>query len=373
MTLPFLQVTGSPYEQGLVQGMALRDRVLHNRDVYFDRFLQEGGVARDEVLRRAALYREVIAAQNPAYLEGMQGIAAGSGLAELEVVALNVRYEILYDAFVVRTQELYGADGCTAFALAPESTAAGHLLLGQNWDWIPEVKGAVVHTVANGQPETLAFTEAGIFGGKIGLNSAGLGLVINGITTTDDDWARLLKPFHVRCYEILQQTTMDAAQAVISGSERACSGNFLIATASGEAVNVEAAPAVLNYLGWQEGCIVHANHFVDPQAVGVVEPPDPVYRAYSCRRHERLEERLRDSLPATVAGVQKALRDHSTAPRTICRHEDLTLPVDEQYRTVTSVIMDLEARRMWISDGPPCRNAYQQHTLPARHDDGGRG
>ncbi|MDT8306828.1 MAG: C45 family peptidase [Anaerolineae bacterium] len=363
MTLPLLRVTGSSYEQGRAHGATLRDRVLHNLDVYFDRFWREGGVARDEVLRRAALYREAIAAQNPSYLEGMRGIAAGAAVYELDVVALNVRYEILYDAFVVRTQELYGADGCTAFALAPEATAAGRLLLGQNWDWIPDVKGAVVHTIAGDQPETLAFTEAGIFGGKIGLNSAGLGLAINGITTTDDDWARLHKPFHVRCYEILQQTTLDAAQAVLAGSERACSGNFLIATASGEAVNVEAAPALLNVLPWQDGCIVHANHFVDPGALGVVEPPDPDYRHYSCRRHERLEERLRAAMPVTLPALQDALRDHSTEPRTICRHEDLSAPVDEQYRTVTSVVMDLQRRQMWISDGPPCSNEYEEHTL----------
>ncbi len=54
---------------------------------------------------------------------------------------------------------------------------------------------------------TLSFTEAGIFGGKIGLNSAGLGLTVNGLTTTDDDWSRLSKPFHVRCYEICAPAT----------------------------------------------------------------------------------------------------------------------------------------------------------------------
>jgi isopenicillin-N N-acyltransferase-like protein len=365
MTLPILRLSGSPYDQGREHGAALRDRVLHNRDVYFDRFWREGGVAREEVLRRAALYQDVIARDNPAYLAGMRGIAAGATLPELEVVALNVRYEILYDAFVVRTQELYGADGCTAFALAPEATVSGHLLLGQNWDWIPEVLGAVVETRTNGYPQNLTFTEAGIFGGKIGLNSAGLGLAINGITTTDDDWARLQKPFHVRCYEILQQSTIAAAQAVLQGSERACSGNFLLAQAPDQAVNVEAAPAVTNEITWQNGCIVHANHFVDPDDLGVAEPPDPDVRRYSCRRQERLEERLRAASPVSLHDIQEALRDHGTLPRTICRHEDRQAPIDEQYRTVTSVIMDLETLQMWISDGPPCTYDYDVLSLRA--------
>ena len=365
MTFPVLRLSGSPYDQGLAHGAALRDRIEHNREVYFDRFWREGGVAREEVLRRAALYQEVIARENPDYAAGMSGIAAASGLPELEIVALNVRYEILYDAFVVRTQELYGADGCTAFALAPQATAGGHLLLGQNWDWIPEVKGAVVESTTPGYPQTLAFTEAGIFGGKIGLNSAGLGLAINGITTVDDDWARLLKPFHVRCYEILQQTSIAAAQAVLGSSERACSGNFLLAQRPDQAVNVEAAPTVTNELGWQDGCIVHANHFVDPDALGVVEPPDPDVRRYSCRRHDRLEGLLRAAAPVRLSDIQTALRDHGTVPRTICRHEDLQAPIDEQYRTVTSVIMDLETLQMWISDGPPCTYDYDMLSLQA--------
>lgn len=365
MTLPVLRLSGSPYDQGLAHGAALRERILHNRDVYFDRFWREGGVAREEVLRRAALYQEAIARENADYAEGMRGIAAGSGVPALEIVALNVRYEILYDAFVVRTQERYGADGCTAFALAPEATASGHLLLGQNWDWIPEVLGAVIESTTEGYPQSLAFTEAGIFGGKMGLNSAGLGLAINGITTVEDDWARLLKPFHVRCYEILQQTTIGAARAVLNGSERACSGNFLLAQTPDQAINVEAAPAVTNELTWQEGCIVHANHFVDPGGLGVVEPPDPDVRRYSCRRHARLEERLRAARPVSLSDIQTALRDHGTPPRTICRHEDPEAPVDEQYRTVTSVIMDLETLQMWISDGPPCTYEYDALSLQA--------
>jgi hypothetical protein len=60
----------------------------------------------------------------------------------------------------------------------------------------PEVRGALLHTIEPDGMKTLGFTEAGIFGAKIGLNSAGIGLVINGMTTTDDDWSRLSLPFH---------------------------------------------------------------------------------------------------------------------------------------------------------------------------------
>lgn len=356
MTLPLIQLTGTPHEQGEKHGRVLRTQIGHNLDVYFDRFLREGGVGRAEVLRRAGRYAEAIARQNSAYTAGMEGIAVGARIPYLEVVALNVRYEILYYQYA--QNKLAAADGCTAFALAPQVTKNGHLLLGQNWDWIPEVAGAVLHTTHPDGLQTLAFTEAGIFGGKIGLNSAGLGLAINGITTTADDWTRLEKPFHLRCYEILRCRALDEALAVLTGTPRACSGNFLVAQVPDQALNIEAAPDVTNQLSWQQGQIVHANHFVDPDVLGVTEPPDPEQRRTSCRRQERLGQLLAALAPVSVADAQAALRDHNTIPRHICRHEDPEAPVDEQYRTVTSVVMDLQLGEMHASDGPPCDNQY---------------
>lgn len=356
MTLPLIQLIGTPYEQGEQHGRALRTQIAHNLDVYFDRFLREGGVARAEVLQRAERYAMAISRQNAAYTAGMEGIAAGSRISYREVVALNVRYEILYYQYAQNT--IAAADGCTAFALAPDLTANGHLLLGQNWDWIPEVAGALLHTTHPDGLQTFAFTEAGIFGGKIGLNTAGLGLAINGITTTADDWTRLEKPFHLRCYEILRSRSLAEALTALTGTPRACSGNFLIAQAPDQAVNVEAAPDVANQMTWQQGRLIHANHFVDPDALGVTEPPDPEQRRTSCRRQERLGQLLGAQVPVSLTTVQAALRDHNTAPRHICRHEDPDAPVDEQYRTVTSIVMDLQLGEVYASDGPPCENEY---------------
>src|SRR5205823_1340688 len=104
------------------------------------------------------------------------------------------------------------------------------------------VEGAVLHTQEPDGLETLGFTEAGIIGAKLGLNSAGLGLTINGLLTTSDDWSRRVTPFHVRCYEILRQRDLDSAVKIVTNQRRACSANFLIAQAPDRAVDIEAAP-----------------------------------------------------------------------------------------------------------------------------------
>jgi isopenicillin-N N-acyltransferase-like protein len=243
-------------------------------------------------------------------------------------------------------------------------TDNGHLLHGQNWDWIPQVQGAVVHTTEGNGLRTLSFTEAGIFGGKIGFNSGGVALTVNGMTSTDDDWSRLRKPFHARCYEILRCADLDEAVKIVTGAERSCSTNFLISQASRHAVDIEAAPKVCNMLSFQGGVLVHTNHFVNPQDLGIVEPPSD-RRPFSCHRRERMTELLASKQPVAIDDLQEFLRDHVEHPLGICRHEDPNVGPEEHYITVTSVIMDTTAKTMWITDGPPCLSKYEKVTLKA--------
>jgi len=353
-----LHLNGTPYEQGLQHGQQLKDRITHNVRVYFDRFEGEVGLSRAEVLGRAVKYGETIALQNPDYFAGMRGVADGSALDFDQLLALNVRYEILYYQFSANAM----GDGCTSFAVLPSASANGHLLMGQNWDWIPQVKGAVLQTVEPDGLKTISFTEAGIVGGKIGLNAAGLGLAINGLNTTGDDWSRLSKPFHVRCYEILRARDLATATQVVTGERRACSTNYVIAQAPDCVVDIEAAPNETRILSPDNGFLVHTNHFLDPDALGVVEPPREGWSS-TCDRLNRLRELLGAKHPVGVEDIQSYLGDHETHPHSVCCHENLDLRPGQHYRTVTSVVMDLHAQELYLSDGPPCQGIYQRITL----------
>jgi isopenicillin-N N-acyltransferase-like protein len=356
-----VSLSGSTAEQGRQHGEHLRKLIRHNVDCYFERFRGEAGLSRRDILHRGSIYAKAIAQSNPRYFEGMTGIAAGAAVTIEEITALNVRYEILYFQYAMR-QMASGGDGCTAFALAPAKTEDGHLWIGQNWDWIPEVKGALLHTVHNNGVQTLAFTEAGIFGGKIGVNSAGLALAINGISTTDDNWQRLTTPFHVRCFEILLQKNIDDAVDIIERESRACSANFLLAQTPERTLDVEAAPDQANRISPRNGCLVHTNHFVDPQAIGVKEPPDE-NRRFSFLRRDRLQSRIEATRVITRQQLQEWLQDHQNSPRSICRHENPDAPIDERYQTVSSIIIDVEERVLWATAGPPCQHPYHQYVL----------
>jgi isopenicillin-N N-acyltransferase-like protein len=356
VTFPVLHLSGTPYEQGFTHGKALGESIAENLDVYFDRFLTEGQLPPDEARQRAARYQPLL--EQHAYFAAMRGVADGSSHPLGDILALNLRYELLYYQFGVCAM----VQGCTAFAITPHASQNGHLLLGQNWDWIPQVRGAVLHTREADGLETLSFTEAGIVGGKIGLNSAGLGLTINGLLTTVDDWSRGTLPFHVRCYEILRSRELDLAARVVTGSPRPCSANFLIAQTHDRVVNIEAAPEVVRHIQAEDGYAVHTNHFLEPEVLGIVEPPSE-RRPHSYSRQSRMCALIDARRPVSVADLEVSLRDHDNFPDGVCRHENLDDPPEERYLTVTSAIMDLDERSLHLTDGPPCEHVYDGYSL----------
>jgi isopenicillin-N N-acyltransferase-like protein len=349
-----VDLDGPPLDRGRQQGVALRDHVAHNVAVYYDRFQTEGQLQADEVRRRAAHFLPLLESYTD-YFATVRGLAEASGQQLIDLVMLNVRYELLYYQYSVLP--VGGPDGCTSFALLPEATSTHHLLLGENWDWIPEVQGAILRS-----PETLCFTEAGIVGGKIGLNAAGIGLTVNGLLSTSDDWSQLVEPFHVRCFDILRQQTLEDAARVITAERRACSTNFVLASAPDRATNIEAAPGTSCSFGPTRGALVHTNHFLAPERLGVEEPLSE-RRPHSQTRLARMRDLLDAQRPVSVADLQAALRDHDNFPDSVCRHVHPDDPPEEACVTVASAVMDLDERILWLSDGQPCAAAYETYRL----------
>src|SRR3989442_2270446 len=186
-------------------------------------------------------------------------------------------------------------DGCTAFGAMPEVTVNHHLLIAQNWDWIPQVEGLFLKIRPTIGPDVLCFTEAGVVGGKIGLNSAGIGLAINGLISNRDDWERLRKPFHVRCSEILESKTLSQAISRITRGERSCSANFLVGQqtklGAGKIVNIESAPEATGALSPEHGVFAHTNHFFHPARLGLKQVLDEERRS-TLHRFARINQRL---------------------------------------------------------------------------------
>jgi hypothetical protein len=81
----------------------------------------------------------------------MGGIAEGAELELEEILGLNSRTELIYP------DKLTTGGECTAVASLPEATASGETLLGQNWDWNPQLRETTVllEIERTGQPNVV--------------------------------------------------------------------------------------------------------------------------------------------------------------------------------------------------------------------------
>ncbi len=365
--LPVLTLKGSPYEMGLEHGRRMRDEINDNLATYFRRFKNETELSRSEALERAGKYLPVIKRADPAYGKAMSGVADGSGVDLLEITALNVRYELMYSQFAkIGVKPVPRTYGCTAFAAEPATAVNGHVLMGQNWDWIPDVEGVFLKMRFADRIDVVCFTEAGVVGGKIGLNSEGLGLLINGLVSSQDDSSRLGSPFHVRCWGVLRSRSIRQAISVITRSERSCSANFIVGQqkniGKGTIVDLECAPKAECMLHPKNGLIAHTNHFSNPDELGVEQVLDDE-RMSTLHRYDRIQAMLKKKVAEGRKLSRKTgeemLRDHDGRPESVCRHANPAFPEDDRYETVVSVIMDLAERRLWATMGSPCEHQYQ--------------
>jgi isopenicillin-N N-acyltransferase like protein len=145
--LTVLDLGSDPRERGKVHGRSMSAEIRDNYATYVARF-EAGGASLPVVLEQSDAWAAFIARDNPEYAEEMAGVAAGAELSLTEIALLNARYELAYCVFGAEAQSLnkpavQEQEGCTAFGLLPETTASGHTLIGQNWDWLQKVQGHV--------------------------------------------------------------------------------------------------------------------------------------------------------------------------------------------------------------------------------------
>lgn len=360
-----LELTGPPEERGRTHGEAFADEIAANVERYLDVFAHYGA-DEETVYEQAEQFVDVIENANADYFAEMEGVAAGAGedVDLLDVTVLNARWEVMYSAYAEAAEAEKGdaaPDGCTAFGARPEFTAAGRTLIGQNWDWIPEIDVFLIDLQPEDGPRSLTMTEAGIVGGKIGLNEHGIGMLLNGLVAEGDGENPFETPYHVRFREAMLADSLHGAIQPLIESDRANSANVLLAHAEGEMIDLELAPEIQNYLYPEDGLLTHANHFQERDRVD--SQFERIATSTLCRepRLRRLLEQQSGSLD--VAGAQEALRDHFGRPASVCMHPDESDPEPERSETNMSVVMDLEQRELYATQGPPCENEYERFEL----------
>jgi isopenicillin-N N-acyltransferase like protein len=324
--IPLLQVAGSHREVGEQIGRATAATV--------HRF---AGARYDAALVR--LYRAVTAEHLPWVVEELEGVAAGADADPAAVFAASI-------------EELSAAPvGCSDLVALGEATADGHVLVAHNNDLDAEDEADVVAIEWRVPGEPTAFTLGNGPWISVGWNDAGLSVTGNELTPNDE---RVGIPRLLQMRDVLARRTLAEAVDAVLHPARASSYNWVLAHASGEAVDVEGSATAAAESPPRDGVLVHANHYEHPAMArfeGRARVDDSATR--SCRASELLAAR---ETPVTTDWLREALADHGNAPESLCRHGN-----GDGVKTVFWCVADVTAGEVVYGRGNPCRSEAQSY------------
>ncbi|HEX5938261.1 MAG TPA: C45 family peptidase [Actinomycetota bacterium] len=254
MSWPVVAVAGGPRERGRAYGERARDRIHGSLELYERVFRHATGLRWRAVVDRVGAFAGPIDDYDVRLLPELEGIAEGAAVEAEDVLALNVRTEVMFGMT---------ARECTALCTRADAAPDAHVLLAQNWDWKPEARATCILLVAmpHDGPPFATFVEAGLLA-KCGLNGAGLGVAANALTSSLDRGEAGV-PFHAILRRILSSPSFDEAVDAVTSPVRASSANYRVASRDGRAADLEAAPGGGRSVTRTDGDrLAHANHFL---------------------------------------------------------------------------------------------------------------
>jgi len=352
MALEKIIISGDPYSRGSQYGEKAKRLIERSIDIYQKLFLKSSGVDWNKAVDLSKKFVREIKNYDETFIEEMKGMAKGAARTFEEILTINIRTEILYG------MKQHG-EGCTAFCALPEITSGGNTILAQNWDYKPWAAETTILLQINQEkgPDILTVTEAGQLA-RFGMNSAGQGICNNFIQCEIDgkNMEKGVPTTFIRRKALSQEKYCDVIGTILH-TPRSFSANYLVATSEGDSINIEATPETVYVVFPEKGLLVHANHFkgAGPGYYGVMRTglENSIYRD---RRVEK--ELTKKAGEITIQDAMVALRDHFGFPYSVCRHPDEKKPVQDQWRTNASVVIDLTSRILWIANGPPCQEGY---------------
>lgn len=351
MIRQFRSAQASPRSRGEEFGEAHRTQIAATIAGYDELFASCAPAASSMV---SAVARDALATVQewaPALGSELHGIAAGAGQPAERVAAINARTEILAALGAATRGEC-----STAAYLGGEPDEP---IAMQTWDWFAGMAGNwLVWTIPHPDGRiTTTLTEYGILG-KIGINSSGVGLLVN-ILHHDCDGRRTGGvPVHLLARQVLDTAT-DANAALLTIASAQVTASTAMTVVTGAAAGKTALTAELwpggpgFVLPSPDGLLLHTNHFLDAiPHPGDTEPRDA---PDTLIRYEVLQRALHSHHgKLTAPMVRNALSSHVGGTGAICCHPDPSRPIGQQYATLATIELNFDTRTVNVSAGGPC-------------------
>ena len=364
-----VRATGDGFGRGVRIGEELADLIQRSIEFYH-RYFERRGVSSE---RLQDLLTPYLVASETAYPESMailKGMSVGSFVPVLELFAVNAFEELeplLHqpegELLFLQKKEGYVRPPATPGgrdAPAPERCSSltvsvpGTTLLAHNEHWLAGDVGnvaVIVDVPGNGRVPVASPTVVCCLP-AVGMNAHGVAQGIGSLAASDDG---------VGVPRVLVSRSSlearDRADALARASMRGRAGGYghVYAFPGGEAFTIETTGRRHAFLD-RPG--PHTNHYQDPELAALAPPASEG----STARLARLRELLAEREPRTPEQLMDVMRDHDSAPQAICLHPD---PDEggEASACLFSMVVDVEARRMWVAEGNPCEHEYAEIDL----------
>jgi isopenicillin-N N-acyltransferase-like protein len=278
----------------------------------------------------------------PERVDYVRGLAEGAGAAFADVFAVNALEEVFRER----------SERCSSLAVA----APGGVLLAHAEQWSACELGncaLVVERPGDGAPWVASPTVASCLP-VVGVNAHGGAFGVDSLAA-DGDRDGIPRVFAAR--EALDAS--DPADLLERARLPGRAGGYgTVAAFPGGHVSVveqtaERALAV-------DGAHEHTNHYLHPELAALGVPAS----ATSLSRLGHLR-RLRAALPPEPepSDLMRLLGAHDAEPEAVCAHA--ADPADPDGAIILyAFVADVERRRLWVCDGPPCRGAFAEIDLP---------
>ncbi|WP_169253351.1 C45 family peptidase [Brevibacterium sp. 'Marine'] len=250
-------------ERGHRRGQELRTGIASTLDAY-RRYFSHLSITEAAVESAAVSSWRQLQVWWPTGAEEVEAVAAGAGIAVTELMEIIARTEIMTQAAAAPTE-------CSTVS----HTGPGASVAAQNWDWAADFStlwhfndvGSVP-----GQHRHVGIAEFGMLG-KIGLNEAGVGVLLNILKHAGDEAGGV--PIHMILARVLAEAgTLTEALEIIGSAPTSSSSVITVITAEA-AVQVEIAGALKRERRaraargadgetGESGFLLHTNHFLHP-------------------------------------------------------------------------------------------------------------
>jgi isopenicillin-N N-acyltransferase like protein len=366
----FLQ--GSPEEIGVEHARLMRNRMIANEvelwseyERYVPWWIARVGIVDWSLLRYRTLDQGIPEARRRELAAEALAFDPDPLAARMATYQRMVFLHSLYD--IALPLEHSPLIGCTTFALAPEATADGHVIVARAFDFeageAVDRDKAVFLVREDGAIPFASVAWPGFLGVVTGMNAEGVVMVVHGARARDPATEGMPVAFSLR--EALEHGRSTAEVVRILRSQRVLVSHIVfVADAHADFAIVERAPGIEPYVRRASASIGVTNHFEGPLAA---DPKNVRVRksTTSVARRERLDELLErvDARSATPEGALAILRDHRCAGGVPCDLGDRRT-IDALIAT-HGIVADLTAGVLWVGVGPNLSGKFVRLDLRA--------